>query len=546
MSDLSLHLVLPEGGTSRRRLPQGKVTLGRGRTCEIAIPDPLMSRRHAEFERQGQDLIVRDLGSRNGILVNGTRITEAISIRPGDRLQIGGTVIELVGPEATNLVLVDTDPSTHSHTVLLDARKLLSTKESSQKTAIRHLQALVDASRALVAHLPEDELLEKILDLVRSHIPADRAAVMLADPQLGALHPRLVKQSGAVSEFVLSRTLAQQVLEERQSVLTTDVLADRELAQAESLILQGVRSILCAPLLSEQKVLGLLYLDAAQLRGFDADDLRLLTALANFAAIKLENLKLIDDALERKALEGQIEAATKVQRHLLPRSSPVLPGYDLHAELAMCWGVGGDYFDWYLHADGRLSGAIADVSGKGMSAALIMATFQSTWRELVRAGMPLEEAAKELNQLLFERTPPERFATAVLFELESKSAVLQLVCAGHEPPLLIRSSKGKVEALKPDGRPLGLFSDSAYRSAQVELAPGDLLLLYTDGASERPNAAEEQFGRQRLVQTLLGSRQRSCAEIAREIQSQLESHAAGEDPPDDTTLVLIRRQDRAA
>jgi serine phosphatase RsbU (regulator of sigma subunit) len=515
--------------------------LGRGRTCEIAVPDPLMSRRHAEFERHGGSLVVRDLGSRNGILVNGTRIHAPTHIKPGDRLQIGGTMIELLGSDTGNLVLIDSEPSTHSHTVLLDARKLLQQEDAGSKTAMRHLTALVDASRNLVAHQPEDQLLEKILDLVRSHIPADRAAVVLADEHGGKLEPRLVRQTGSASEFVLSRTLVEQVLQQRQSVLTTDVLADRDLASAQSLILQGVRSILCAPLLSEQQVLGLLYLDASQLRGFDAADLRLLTALANLAAVKLENLRLVEAALERKALEAQLEAAAKVQRHLLPRSSPVLPGYDLHAELAMCWGVGGDYFDWFLRAEGQLCGVVADVCGKGMSAALIMATFQSAWRELVRSEIPLAAAAAELNQLLFDRTPPERFATAVLFELDAKRGVLQMVRAGHEPPLLVRAA-GAVEPLNSGGMALGMFPDRTYSLSSIALEPGDLLLLYTDGASERPNPTEELFGRERLGELLTAARQRSCAEIARELQTHLEGFAAGEDPPDDTTLMLIRRQ----
>jgi len=241
---------------------------------------------------------------------------------------------------------------------------------------------------------------------------------------------------------------------------------------------------------------------------------------------------------EKEKLERDIAIARDVQRELLPRGAPRLPGIELAGVCLPAVGVGGDYYDFLPFEGGKVGLAVADVSGKGIPAALLMAGLQASVRTLAPSGLPPCEVVSRLNEILYESTSDSRYATLFLGVLALERRVLTYSNAGHYPPLHV-AGPGAVR-LGSGGPPIGLFRDSVYGEGTRELGAGDLLVLYTDGIAEAPGPGDEEFGDERLLRLLEGHQNHDLETLVRDVVDEVHRWSGDGARHDDITLVLAR------
>jgi sigma-B regulation protein RsbU (phosphoserine phosphatase) len=331
------------------------------------------------------------------------------------------------------------------------------------------------------------------------------------------------------------------VVGKRESVLTSDAQRDDRFRGQDSVVVEQVRSALCVPLRNDEKVVGLLYVDSRREIGlFSEEDLRVLAHLASVAAVKIENHRLLEQARRDFLLNMELDQAATLQENLLPARGPEIPGYRISARSIPCRGVGGDCFDFVGMPEGRHAIGLGDVAGRGLPAALLMCYFHAGLHVLAGLGLSEEQTFTRLNRLLCPRFPPNRFVTSFYGVLDPRENRLTYVNAGQDPPFLIRGGSGALQ-LPILGMPLGLFEESRYESGAVDFAPGDVLLCYSDGATEGESPSGEMFGAERLLSAARGAREGSPEEIISAITDEIEKHHAGRAHEDDITLLVLKR-----
>jgi sigma-B regulation protein RsbU (phosphoserine phosphatase) len=324
-----------------------------------------------------------------------------------------------------------------------------------------------------------------------------------------------------------------------------------------------VRGLICAPLKVGERTLGVLALGSTDPMPYTAAELKLLTTLALQTATAIENARLFERTVEaarererlmalhqqaelaRAKLEGELTLAARIQGDLFPAVLPRLDGYELAARNRPARQCGGDYYDVLPLSRRELDGGtllcVADVSGKGLAAALVMSNMQATLRALIGRTTSLAELAGQASELLFAATPPEKYVTAALVELAPASGALTFVGAGHLDNLVLRAT-GDAEALVSTGTPLGMFSPSApYDQSTHQLDPGDALVLFSDGVTEAQNADGDEFGEARLFEVLRACPGRPGAEVIDRVFAAIDGFATGAPQFDDITVVVARR-----
>ncbi len=304
----------------------------------------------------------------------------------------------------------------------------------------------------------------------------------------------------------------------------------------------GLRAILCVPLKIKNQVSGVVYVDNRLQAGvFTQADLDLLTAIASSAAIAIENARLYQVAVEKGRMEQELQMAYDIQAGLLPHETPQLPGWEFAARWQPAREVSGDYYDFIPLHDGRLGIAVADVSDKGMPAALFMALTRSTVRaSMSHAHSPADGIARA-NQLICDDAADGMFVTLFYALLDPQAGEIAYVNAGHNPPLLYRAGKNRLEELTRTGMAMGVVVDSTYEQRTVRLDPGDFVLLYTDGVTDAINPQEQEFGEERLRRTILQERHTSMAKVIATLEQTLYDFAGTSSPFDDITIVAVRR-----
>ena len=534
-----------QGKKSKISFDSDLIRVGRSSRNEVHLAsDPSLSRFHAEFSRVGEDYYVRDAGSRNGTSLNDKQLTEPVRMQPGDRVTLGETVIFFSSSGTDAAVRLTDDHPTGGpgqNTLVLpladiissnvtgpggQANSQASTEQSNPQS--RAFAVLARAANELLAHRSLNDTFEVILDMVFEALTPDRGTIMLLEGEAPALQSQVVRDARSSGDggIQLSRTIADAVVKEQQSVMIQDARTDERFAAQESIQIQGIHSALCVPLWNNREVIGLLYVDTLGIPGkFQQDDLRLLTLLANLAAVKIENVKLFVKAEKQREMEQELQAAAKIQRRLLPAGDPEVAGYQLTGYNIPCKGVGGDYFDFYALEGDRMGLAIGDVSGKGMAAALMMASVQASFRAHASADLEIPELIRRLNKAVAANSMSNKFMTFFYGVLNTATGALQYTNAGHNPPMLFRAS-GSVEELTGGGMILGVLSDADYLSQDTSLTPGDVLVLFSDGITESQNEQEEQFGEERLMEVV-----RSCMSETAPGVVRCERHGPGFEAP---------------
>ena len=510
------------------------ITLGRATECTVPIKDRYLSRRHAEIVFTANEWVVRDCGSVNGTTLNGVRIIAPVPLRPGDRIALGDSEVIFESSEvSSHSQLIALDSDSHAKNLAIPIREI---DERARTGVLASLAVQFIDDRSM------NDVFEFILDRVVELLQPSRAALALFGTDRTTfrdVHLRRINADDPMDLFI-SKTLLGEVVEGRNVVSFVDTTQDEKLARAQSIVAQNIRSAVCAPLIVGDAVLGVLYLDFQAQRGaVTHDDVHLIAQIARFAAVKLETTRLREEAIAKARLDEELRTAYTIQSRLLPAQLPVIDGYTFAGSNVPARSVSGDYYDVVVRPDGRIYFIIADVSGKGVTAALVMSSVATAFSIFTRSDPPPAELVADLNATLAPKTAPTKFVTLVAGVLDPKSGEVEFTNAGHVAPLVI--SQNGVEQLKTTDMVAGLFAHATYRNQRMTLGPGDSFVLFTDGVTEAENAEEEQLGIDpiaELVTTLHGTAApRILATIERYVRGYVGDAPAG----DDITMLALTR-----
>lgn len=537
-----------DGATLNRSLETRRLTVGRSASADLHFPqDRTLSREHLALEPAGGAWWATDLGSRNGTRLNGKPLAGRSRLGPGDVIEAGEmTIFFLDTPAPEERTVVFTPSGSVAEAIAASAQLKLneaisdSTRlgkaflQTTPEAATARLQALFEAGRELAGRRPLDELFPLILRLAARAAGAERGVLMTLEGG------SLVTRAAMGADFRISTAVRDRVLGGRESLLIHDVASDEGLKASATLIMQRVRTLLAAPLQTEEKVIGLVYLDSIAGRPFTAEDLTLLTVLANIAAIRIEHARLIELEQAERLMQAELRQAAEIQRGLLPKSDPVLPGFDIAGHTEPCRTVNGDYYDYLPMSGGRLALIVGDVAGKGLSAALLVSAIQARLHTIGEEDLPVEQMVARLNRGMIRNMPGGRFITMVVSVLDGATGALRYTNAGHNHPLLVRAS-GQIEPLDVGGLLLGILAQAEYAGADIVMEPGDVLVFFSDGVTEAANAADEEFGEQRLAELVRTMRDQPAAEIGAAIREAVRRHLDGSPALDDVTVVVVKR-----
>ena len=294
------------------------------------------------------------------------------------------------------------------------------------------------------------------------------------------------------------------------------------------------------PMRHQGETRGIIGLSGKAFGGLYSDDeLEFLSTLANQAMIAIENARLFEEALEKERLEEELSIARRIQQRLLPKSIPQVEGFELTGLNKPSKQVGGDYYDLIPIDNNRIGIAIADVSGKGAPAALLMANLQASLRTLVGEKKSISELMSLINNMIVQNTDIDKFITAVYGILDIEKKLFVYSNAGHNPPLLVHDD-GTIEQMEKGGLVLGMMKDVPYEEGTIHLRPNDLIIMYTDGVTEAMNAEEEEFGEESLLDTIQEDENLSAEALSQKIVQRVKSFAADDQQQDDITLVIIK------
>ena len=515
-------------------IPGDLITLGRASDCSIPIKDRFLSRRHAEIVRERGAWFVRDCGSVNGTLVNGVKIADPVPLRPGDRIALGDSeVVFHADDQPSQLIPIDSD----SHATNL-AIKIDSEERGTERTKVLNSLAV-----EFLADRPMSDLFDFILDRVVGLLHPSRVALALFGPDRVTFdNVKLRRQDQSDSaDLMISRTLLKEVVEGRQVVSFFDSSQDEKLARAQSIIAQDIRSAICAPLLVGESVLGVLYLDYKATRGSASEnDVRLVGQIARFAAVTLERTRLREEAFAKAKIDEELRTAYTIQKRLLPSSLPVVEGFTFAGVNRPAKSVSGDYYDMVVRPGGRIYFVIADVSGKGITAAIVMSSVATAFNIFTRTDPTPADLVRELNATLAPKTAPTKFVTLVVGVLDPKNGKIEFANAGHVPPLLV--SAGGVETLKKTDLVVGLFPTAKYDNQSIQLQPGDALVLFTDGVTEAENEKEEQLGLATVAEMLKALHRANAPKILAAIDEHVHAYIGDTPPGDDVTMIALTRE----
>ncbi|MBZ0269646.1 SpoIIE family protein phosphatase, partial [bacterium] len=422
--------------------------------------------------------------------------------------------------------------------VALDAAQLV----RAERRRANELAHLIDIGTKISAHITLEEVLEAILGAIDELVKADAIGIFLIEGTTGNIRLETVRgyEIGRVEDMTLrvERGILGWVAREGKGLIVPDVDRDPRYVRARA----GTRSEMAAPLTYEGEVIGVFNLESDRPAAFDDHDLQLLETFANQAAISITHARLHQEALQKRRLEEQLGVARSIQESLLPRKAPEIPWHALAGRNVPSSAVGGDYFDFLPLAGDRWAIIVADVSGNGIPAALIMAGFRAEIRAELRHQDEPRAILAHVNAVLVEELDPDYFVTAFLGVYTPASGTLVYCSAGHEPGLLVRHDG--VEELSEGGLLLGVFADAEYRQAMVNLAPGDRLLLYTDGLSDAGDPWGDRLGTEGVLR-MLGEADEDGVEAgalpATLLERAMHQAPVPLDEADDRTLVILAR-----
>ena len=559
-----MNLLILNGEKQGTRIPiTDGLTIGRDPSNHLALLDPRASRVHCSIHRKDQIFILKDLDSSNGTFVNGNSITEK-TVCEGDEILIGNTRMRMAAengtspeePQVSEMPLVgesNHEKIIHSvnykKTTYLEAQPESSDASKLQKT-LKNLSILYRSGNILNHFLDEENLLEKILALVMEVMKADRYVMLVREKSGEGFSPKIMKRGPRQGYFplVISQAIIDKVAKERLGIISSLSSHDARFQGSESIIICGIKSAMCVPIEVRNEVYGLIYLDSlVEVKGFEEDDLKLLSTIAFQTGLSLENARLYRDLRDQERLRHELMIARQIQQNLWPRTFPSITGFDLYFKSLAAEEVGGDYYDWFWISDSRLALVIADVSGKGVPGALVASMFRATLKSRALNALTSALLLKEVNNLLMPDMREDMFISATLSFLDIQKRQMSFSRAGHLPLLIWRASEQRLVDLSPRGLALGFSVWNEHpmlEEMEVNLSQGDVVVFFTDGAEEARNQNSEFLGRDRFCEFIKnGITQNpkvSAKDMVQEILRNIHSYAGSVLPSDDITLGILK------
>jgi sigma-B regulation protein RsbU (phosphoserine phosphatase) len=512
--------------------------IGRHPDCEIQIDISAASRFHAHVIKDGDGFLIEDLGSRNKTFVNGKATEGRVPLNDNDRVKICDLLFVYHADKPAD------EP---------DGSQVLSTWATSSVDNFRvkpeaKLRAILEISQAMGLELSVDKLLRKMLEGLFKIFPqADRAMFIQHDDR-DRLIPKAFRHRKAQDDDVrFSRTIVRQAMEKREAILSADALSDERFALSASLVDMRIRSVIVAPLVvADRAPYGVLVVDThSAAQKFESDDLQILSAVANQAAVAVEVARMHEETLVQERMNRELSLARDVQRSFIPKAMPTKGPFQFWAFYEAAGAIGGDYYDFINLPGGRTAVLLGDVSGKGVPAALLMAKASSDARVglLTHADDPAA-AMGDLNNAICAANLEGKFMTTALCVVDPKSTRMPIVNAGHMSPIIRHADGTLSEPADPDrsGPPVGVLEDYPYEVVEAELKPGEVVVIFSDGISEAMNAASQEYTTER-IRELVRKNCCSATELGEALLADVRRHVAGWKQHDDITLVVVSRSE---
>jgi sigma-B regulation protein RsbU (phosphoserine phosphatase) len=412
-------------------------------------------------------------------------------------------------------------------------------------TVVDKLRLLLDITKKISRSLDLDEVLNLVMDTLGSLIPYDAAGIYLMQREMEPATRSDVFHAEAIRGYNIEQMTDLQLKRGEgiighvaitgEPAISHDVCDDPRYVNCRP----ETRSEMVAPIISNSEVVGVFDLESNKENAYNDDDLEILMMLASQVAIIIEKVMLHKHLVEKKRLEGQLEVARQVQLELLPSKDPQLEDFDISAYNFPTEEVSGDYYDWVRIYDDQIGLVIADVSGKGVPAALLMAFLRASLRAATHIGYATHISMTKVNFLLWESIERNQFITAFYGVLDASNKTISYANAGHNPPLLLETN-GDFRFLERGGMPLGMFRDTRYYEYFLSLTKGQVLVLYTDGVTEATSTSGQEYGRERLAETVKKCKHLSAREMVTFIHRDVMDWTGGRGADDDLTLFIIK------
>ena len=550
-----LEVISPDGARKYVRVTQTPFLIGRGAETgnHLQLTDRRISRNCAAIVQEANRYYLEDRGQRRGIFVNG----EKVESRP-----LNDSDVITFGLEDSYQVIFRAATGTSDEAIpqLLTRIDHMTSSESSTGGGLRKLNLLLEATSLLHSQLPLDSVLAKMIDHAVAVTDADRGLLEEAvegpsDKIFDRLRVRLARRSGGQrlppESMTPSQTAIQLAIKKQLPVITEDIeQAEQNLQAAASIVAQGLRAVVVIPLYASSRAssesatnvtrgefLGVLYLDSKRPTAFSKLDRQILDALAADAASILDNARLVERERERQRLEQEIGIARDIQQALLPKNFRDYPHIAVSGVNFPCLSVGGDYFDVFPLDERRTAFLLADVSGKGLGAALVTTMLQGALSGMTLGTDPAR-VLNHVNRFLCDHVEVGRYAT-MFFGIIDDNGKLEYINAGHPSPILMRSASAD-EAFTEGSFPVGLVPEAEFCTATLQLEPNDTLVLYSDGVTEAMDPDEQLYGTGRLRGVLAGKSEMPLDEIQKTVLESVENFARGARQADDLTMLLVR------
>lgn len=546
MADALAHLLVRENASGIDRdvqITRPVFTLGRQGDNDLVLLDNRISRRHAQILHTPEGFRIEDCDSRHGTFVNGDRVEDPRLLKGGDQISLGVS-------DAYKVTFVAEEA------VLPGLLQEIGKAAESPAPQLHHLNLLLQMAQMLHRAPALEEVLTTLVDSAVQLASAERGLLFLTDEE-GTLRLRLARGRGGTylpSDSVeYSHSIVERVRRFRHEEVTLEDESTGRPAQETGVISSLARGVVAVPLQKLQmmemsgetvrqavpELLGVLYLEsrthAASVTGLDR---QVLQTLAVESATVIENARLFRVARESERSQHELAVARTIQQGLLPRQLPKTDYFELKAVTMPCRTVGGDYYDVIPLPTGRYGITVADVSGKGLPAAMMAVTLQGVFSGFASADPSLPDLFGRVNTFLCERTPMDMYAT-VFYGVLQRSGLLNFVNAGHVPPLIIRSAGG-VDTLDFANFPLGMFPGVEFEVRSAQLEPGDQVFIFSDGVTEAQNAAHDFFGEERLTQILEACGAQPGHSLCSNVVAAVRDFVGEAPPADDLTVTALR------
>ena len=533
-----LIITLPDNRTIRHQLGVEPLVVGRDAACDLSIEDPGASRHHARFSLTPAGYVVEDLGSKNGTQVNNAPCTHR-PLKHGDRIEIGSTVAVFsddAGSRSSQAVVIADDESTTHATRYVSRDKQLLLPQ-------KRLQMIYELSERLTTLQSRDRLLEDAMRICCEMLRFERGAIGVRRPNQRTMDwPVVHNLRGAEGELTISRTMLNRALEHGERARFPDE-GGGDIDPTISMVQQGIRSAMCVPLIHNDQTLGVVYGDRLSTSAsYTDEDIDFFAAIARQVSIGLINCRLVDEQREMIRLNQEIDLARTIQRGLFPTALPNRKDLKIAAINDPGHRISGDYYDVIEAEGGRVWCLMADVTGEGVAAALLMANLQAAVHITINQADDPAALLKHWNELIWRNTEPTKFITCSLALVDPASHQIKFASAGHYPPLIARGANVSPEELEVDcGYPLGVVETAEFVTRTVDLGPEPFVFFcYTDGVTEAMNVHGKQYSKDRLLEALADLSDLNPQALVTQIRRKVARFTEGARQSDDITMLAAR------